>query len=577
MQRWYKGLIVWLCFVTPALGGVTDGSVDTRILSNMLIELKAQNANIVKQLSEVKATSDTMFQVRDTLTDIKAEADFWARFNPEAELQNIMQQYDDITGLDELISAKSWEQKFSILQNEVGKRFEKRPAEARKNDPNAENDIKKQLAALELTRKESAKQRELSTENGSAGLRDKDYNARNTSANQLTASYLAQQRASELEAELKERQQLSNDISFDADFTTYMRGGEALGTGLVSFITAIFDPAIVYKNFAYLAGITSFFPWFLVVFFMVRFLRESSDAMVGKAQLVDMVLSMNKTVVFFAVYSVFGVLLFSLILGLGNLFDRFGSMELIFNQITDLKSSLFTNEEVTKSFFDKVVSWAIDIANLPNAGLTFLLGKVSSLSFLVVSQLLKVLYACAMALLFAWGFVAISTMILKDDLKLIQGWKINIATLFIWVIVESIFLGIWSLVTHGASTYISQHYTNSSLGTTSITAYYLFLTVALSGAMLIKIIAPFLATRLVHNQSFGSTLGAPAAMIGAFTMQRMIQMTTAPAKSAGSLPDTEGLRKRDAVSRAFSDTANRSVRDVIQSAKKIGMGNISNE
>ncbi len=223
MKQSYKVGLMLIIVAFPALAGVGDGGADTKLLSNIWLELKQQNANLIKQIKDIKATSDSMFEVRDTLADIKSEYEFWARFNPDAELQNIIQQYDDITGLDELFEAKSWEQKFNIMQNEVGKRFKKRPEEAKKNDPDAENDIKKQLAKLELMRKESANQRALSAENGSAGLRQKDYNARNTTANQLTASYLADQRAKALEAELKRRQEVANDIAWDAQFTQYMR------------------------------------------------------------------------------------------------------------------------------------------------------------------------------------------------------------------------------------------------------------------------------------------------------------------------------------------------------------------
>ncbi len=362
--------------------------------------------------------------------------------------------------------------------------------------------------------------------------------------------------------------------------------------GLVGFITGAFDPKVIYENFAYLAGLASFMPWLLVLFFMVRFLRESSDALVGKAQLVDMILSMNKMVVFFAVYSVAGILLFSLVLALTHLFERFGSMSIIFDQLTTLKSNLFTDDGAVKSFFQNVVEYAVDIVNLPNAAITFLIFKITSTSFLIVSQMLKVLYACGLALIYAWGFIAITTMMLKDDLNLIKGWKINIATLFVWPIVEAIFLGIWSLVVYSASAYIEMYYSNSGFGAASITMYYLFSTAVLGGSMLIKIISPFIAVKLVSNESFGGTLGAGPAMVGAFAMQRVMQVATGAANPMGKsdpdngkfgmAPNAQGTRKRDGVLRAFSDTGNKSVGDVVRSvgnvAKSVknGMGNITN-
>jgi uncharacterized membrane protein YgcG len=241
----------------------------------------------------------------------------------------------------------------------------------------------------------------------------------------------------------------------------------------------------------------------------------------------------------------------------------------------DLRSSLTISAEDTKAWYETAFEALTDTLAIPVAAIIWTLFQLLSLGYVFLSQLIDVLFAIAVVGLYAWGFLVIPTMTLGDEMNLSKSWKRSALTLFIWVIIEPIFLGVIWLMGSAASEFISDTYSGYGYGTNVLTIWYLFSILMMFSVLLVRIITPFIAMYLARNDTFVGAIAGAAAATSALVMKQIMETTAGEnsrireqvgAFANNMSPNAEGARHRDALARAgqrLGDFMNTPVSDLV--------------
>jgi uncharacterized membrane protein YgcG len=342
-----------------------------------------------------------------------------------------------------------------------------------------------------------------------------------------------------------------------------------------SIIVAVLNPEPIYEGMSYIAGIAAFFPWLYVVVIAVRLLNESQKALSFKSAISSAISDTSRTLLIFLIYTAGGALVFVLMFTLSDIFSNFGSVQTINSEMLDLRSSLTISAEDTKAWYEKAFEAFADTVTIPITAIIWVLFQLLSLAYVFLSQLIEILFAIAVVGLYAWGFLVIPTMTLGDEMNLSKSWKKSALTLFIWVIIEPIFLGVIWLMGSAASEYISNTYSGYGYGTNALTIWYLFSILMMFTVLLVRIITPFIAMYLARNDTFVGAIAGAAAASSALIMKQIMET----AAGEGSLvrekvgaffnnmaPNAEGVRHRDTLARGgqrVGDFLNTPVSDLV--------------
>jgi hypothetical protein len=341
-----------------------------------------------------------------------------------------------------------------------------------------------------------------------------------------------------------------------------------------SIIVAVLDPEPIYEGMSYIAGIAAFFPWLFVVVIAVRLFKESQHALSFKSAMSSALSDTSRTLLIFLIYTGGGTLVFVLMFAFSTVFSEFGSVEAINDEMLNLRSSLTISAEDTKAWYEVAYEALADTASIPLTAIIWLGFQLLSVGYVFLSQLIEVLFAIAVVGLYAWGFLVIPTMTLGDEMNLSKSWKRSALTLFIWVIIEPIFLGVIWLMGSAASEFIANTYSGFGYGASALTIWYLFSILVMFIVLLVRIITPFVAVYLARNDTFVGALAGAAAATSALVMKQIME-SVAGEKSrirekVGALansmaPNPEGVRHRDSLARAgqgLSDLMNTPVSDL---------------
>lgn len=342
--------------------------------------------------------------------------------------------------------------------------------------------------------------------------------------------------------------------------------GDDLGdnNALTEMIVRTLNPSIIYENMTYVAGVGAIIPWLIVLFLTIRLAQEASAGLSGKAALAQAMGDASQTLLMIIAYSGGGLLIFALIFVLADLFNNFGSTRLINQEMLEMREILMADPEAQKVWYERVVMGVVDIANAPLAGVMWLIWQFLSVAYIVLAQLIDVMFAIGVALTYAWGFIAIPTRAMKDEFNLMPGLSKTILTLAIWVILEPILLFFVWLLSRGAVEYFAVTYSGNDIGTTAITIWYVFSCLLMFLVLLIRIISPFLALYLARNDSMVGALGAGPAAIGAMVANQVVRKLANHGSDnnsngqpeggrPGMMPSPEGTRARDRMAQGIGD------------------------
>lgn len=353
--------------------------------------------------------------------------------------------------------------------------------------------------------------------------------------------------------------------------------------GYVSeIISSILDPQSIYKHFMYLSGLIAFFPWLYVIAVTVRIFRESVASLSFKAALHEAIADINKTLLLTIAYSSAGTILFALLFGMSNLFHGFGSTHMIHVNMLELRQTLISSPAQATDWFGKLLNVVASYATFGPAIIIWVVYQIGTVAYVFLSQLIDVLFALGVVLLYAWGFVAMPSMMLGPGFSMVNGWVKTLTTFFVWVIVEPILLGVVWMLSSGARDFITAHY--AGLGFTSTAIWYLYAIVIMFMVIVVKVLSPFVAVMLAKNESFVSSLAGAAAVPAAIALNQIVgaAVKTGTDEESGlrrglgsMMPNSDGMRRRDMFSRVMDkagDIANTPISDLVRRNVRSGLG-----
>jgi len=357
--------------------------------------------------------------------------------------------------------------------------------------------------------------------------------------------------------------------------TKEMQGGGIFSDIIIFFVNS----DSIYEAMAKLTGASALILWLLAIFMGVRIFQEGLKATSAKAAMAEAIMNLSKTVLMYLAYTSVGTFLFGFIFIINELFEYFGSINLIGKEIVDLREKLFISERDYKTWVDGLYNYAARFGNIISAPSLWSAYQAVSLVYVFIVQLIDVLFAVAVSVLYVWGFVAIGTMSLSKPLDISAGWVMSVLTLFVWAMIEPILLGLIYIMIIPASEAILRIYSDVSIA--SISVWYLFTTLVLVIVMLFKILAPFIALILASNKSIGGLLGATAALPATVLMHQTLSRLGKEAGrmnnlSSGIVPDVEGLPNSSAFAQNVGPVANAHISDVGKIIKQ-GLGNLSSK
>lgn len=346
---------------------------------------------------------------------------------------------------------------------------------------------------------------------------------------------------------------------------------------LLSLMSGILDPKEFYENFALLSGIAAVGPWFYVLFIAMRFARESMDGITGQAALFKAFGSIKTSLLVFLGWSSIGFVVFELIFGLSELFEGWGSQQLIHKELLDAKTQMIKEQpEAYEDFMVTILKGVAFVPSLFSAGVWWTVYQGMSMIYVLFNQAYSVLFAIAVGLTYIWGFVAIPTQVLKGEMNLTRGWGLALFSLFIWAILEPILLGFLWFTLNGAELVLS---VASGGKVTAVIGWYVYSIIMMAAVIAIKIFVIFAAHALAKNDSPMGSLGAIAA---APTMMMVNNLMSQVQKMGqGMMPDSAGGRTRDRMANAMGadvrDMAGAAGRSLSRTGDTIksGMGNLA--
>lgn len=222
-MRFYKkllALLLALVLITPQAYADMLGA-DIKVMMDVYLTLKKQLDEMKSQVEELKAANETIHDVRDTINDLNEQYRFIRDFDPKAEIRDLQSWGEGLTGLDDYGDAATFDQKWSIIQQEIDKRIEK----AKKSDPHSAKKNEEVIEQLLGVMKEN--DRQLINYRNAARSSTNEDNSRylqqlEASSSAMTASLLLEQKQLRMKEEVRRREVLLEQVQWEHSFLKYL-------------------------------------------------------------------------------------------------------------------------------------------------------------------------------------------------------------------------------------------------------------------------------------------------------------------------------------------------------------------
>lgn len=341
------------------------------------------------------------------------------------------------------------------------------------------------------------------------------------------------------------------------------------GGGFITRILVwLIDPQPIYDALAIISSMVAVSAWIYALSMSLRLIQESLATMNFSAAMSEAFGDFSKTTIIYLTYSSVGGIIFVMIFAFNELFEYFGSVNLINDKILELREILISTEKDHTDFVHGLLSYTADIGSVLTAPIVWTLYQLTSLVYVFLTQLIDVIFAIGVVIVFAFGFVAIGTENAKEPFRYTKGWLMSISMLFLWAILEPILLGlIYAMMIPGTEKIIT-YYASSGTGATGISVWYLYTSIVLFFVILVKILAIWLAYIFSTNNSMGATLGGAATIPAALLFNQVLERLGNGGKAmsdkllSGMAPDAKGTRKRDVAAQKMGDFMKSDVGDV---------------
>lgn len=180
----------------------------------IVTEIRAQTAQVVKQLKEMKSANDSLKEIYETSGKVYEEYKFVRDFSIEGEIRRMRSSIEGVTNLHHLGQA-SPEGKFRLLRAEIRQRYAE--------DKNTRDDMLRRVDELE--RIEQLQKAKLKEAEDAAGGRmtDKNINASNASSAAILAVGELERMKQNAVEKANRRENAEAAIQYDKNYREWLR------------------------------------------------------------------------------------------------------------------------------------------------------------------------------------------------------------------------------------------------------------------------------------------------------------------------------------------------------------------
>jgi hypothetical protein len=194
---------------------------DIKVLTDVYLTLKKQLDELKTQVDELKVANQTFHDVKDTINELNAQYRFIRDFDPKAEVRDLQSWGDSTTRLDDFGEARSFEEKWSVIEGEIDRRVDK----ATQANPHAAEKSGEAMHQTLAAMKEN--DRQLNNYRNAARYSTNADNARylqqlQASSSAMTASLLLEQKQARMEEEIRRREILIEQIQWEHSFLKFL-------------------------------------------------------------------------------------------------------------------------------------------------------------------------------------------------------------------------------------------------------------------------------------------------------------------------------------------------------------------
>lgn len=348
--------------------------------------------------------------------------------------------------------------------------------------------------------------------------------------------------------------------------------GELMDGGVYDMIDRVMDDGAILDFMGEVTILSTLIPLIIALIGVYRFYQEANDSLTGKAALAEAVGSVSRVVIMLLIYSGAGVVLFQLLWHITGIFEEFGSLQSIHTDLYESRMTLMSSAEVQQSWWEAALNQVIGVVNFLNLGVVYVIYTLVSVPYVFIINLLDCAYSLILVSTFAWGYIAIGTMGLKNNRSLMEGFIRTIYFLIAWAFFEAIFLGMLSVISDNSSKMVIDYFANSADSTKAL-MWHIYALLIMAMVVIFEILAIRMAANFANNQAAGGDIGLIVGGLAAIAANNAARTASeSGGKILGnSMPESGGERTRDAI----ANTASSTVGDAAKSTKE-GMGNLIN-
>lgn len=201
-------VILSLLIVDNVCADPVSGAAQTRVLSAMYLEMKAQYAVVMDQLEQAKKSSDLLNDVKNTSKDLVDEYKFIKGFSLDAEINAIKSDVLGLTYLDSYNSNMTSMQKIELMNAELDKRVQANELTTFESE-----DLKGKYAKLIYLEELENKKLSEASQASNGAMNSKNLATSNASSNAMIAASRVGEDRRRLEAEIKEKEERAGAVN----------------------------------------------------------------------------------------------------------------------------------------------------------------------------------------------------------------------------------------------------------------------------------------------------------------------------------------------------------------------------
>lgn len=216
-------LLLSLFLFSTSSHAVVGGAAEVAKLAELIDLAKKRLRSLKDSLDELQATNDTLVKAKDTLRDIQKEYEFASNFDPERELKQLVDEFNDEFGnlysIKEFLSEDDDRKRIDIFLDEMDKRLKR--ADENIDDGTLES-LKKRRQALAALKKHYA---EYAVSGKAKELTEKDLSFITASSTAILAADVIEKKQQAVERQIMIQENRIRELEHQQDMLKFFMGG----------------------------------------------------------------------------------------------------------------------------------------------------------------------------------------------------------------------------------------------------------------------------------------------------------------------------------------------------------------